>query len=273
MKTKWILQTNIFKEKAVDKMINCFQRQDLPFDLVKIIPFTDTLPEGITDYDGPVLAYGTTTLLRNISASNEFIPGMWFNEDTFKPSVWGPKFGDDWLNKESKVTRVDKVLSLWEDYKTPLFIRPDSDFKLFAGDIFYKYDYERWIEHVEEDEFQNLKLDTIVTLSPVKHILAEWRFIIIDKKVIAQSMYRKRGQLYISDEYDWRSIEAADLAMKIADMEWQPESAYTLDICETHQGYKVIEVNCFNASGYYACSVMDIIHHASELAEKEWKEK
>ena len=55
MKTKWILQTNIFKEKAVEKMIECFQRQDLPFDLVKIIPFSDELPIGITEYDNEEL--------------------------------------------------------------------------------------------------------------------------------------------------------------------------------------------------------------------------
>lgn len=273
MNIKWILQTNIFKEKAVDKMIECFERLNLPYELVKVIPFTNTLPEGITDYDGPVLAYGTTTLLKNIASSDRFFPGMWFNEDTFKPSVWGPAFGDDWLNKESKVTRVDKVLGLWENPKTPLFIRPNSDFKLFSGDVFYKYDYEKWLEHITNDEFQNLKLDTIVTLSPVKTILAEWRYVIIDGEVIADSMYRKRGQLHISSERSDSSYDATKLAFYIANQEWQPASAYVIDICETHQGFKVIEVNCFNASGYYACNVLDIVNYASELAEKEWSNR
>ena len=66
MKAKWILQTNIFKEEAVDHMLRALKILDYPHDLVKIIPFSDNLPEGITPYDGPVIAYGTTTLLRNI---------------------------------------------------------------------------------------------------------------------------------------------------------------------------------------------------------------
>lgn len=273
MKTKWILQTNIFKEKAVDEMIDCFERLNLPYELVKIIPFTNTLPEGITDYDGPVLAYGTTTLLKNIASSDRFFPGMWFNEDTFKPSVWGPKFGNYWLNKESKVTRVDKVLSLWDNPKTPLFIRPNSDFKLFSGDVFYKYDYEKWIEHIIDDEFQNLKLDTEVTISPVKTILAEWRYVIIDGKVKAGSRYKYHNRLNISSNKVDMENGAHFLATCIACQEWQPASAYIIDICETLRGFKVIEVNCFNASGYYACNVLDIVNYASELAEKEWSNR
>ncbi len=177
------------------------------------------------------------------------------------------------MNKESKVTRVYKVLGIWENPKTPLFIRPNSDFKLFSGDVFYKYDYEKWLEHITNDEFQNLKLDTIVTLSPVKTILAEWRYVIIDGEVIADSMYRKRGQLHISSERSDSSYDATKLAFYIANQEWQPASAYVIDICETHQGFKVIEVNCFNASGYYACNVLDIVNYASELAEKEWSNR
>jgi len=272
MNVRWILQTNIFKEKAVNKIIDCFKRFKIPYDLVKIIPFSNELPEGITEYNGPTIAYGTTTLLRNISKSEKYYPGMWFDKDKFKPSVWGKKYGNKWLNKDSKVLKVSEVLDNFES-NTPLFIRPNSDWKLFTGDIFQKYEYEKWIKHIEEDNYQNLKLDTEVTISSVKNIIGEWRFVIIDKEVITGSQYRLHHQLNVSGKHTDIPERACDLAYKIAYDNWQISSAYVIDICQTLDGFKIIEVNCFNASGFYECDINKIIYNANLLAEKEWKIK
>jgi len=271
MKTKWILQTNIFKEKAVDKMINCFERQDLPYDLVKIIPFADCLPEGITDHDGPVLAYGTTTLLKNIVKSGKYFPGMWFNEETFKPSVWGKQYGEKWLNHDSKVMKIYEVLDHFDG--PPLFIRPNSDFKLFSGDVFDKYEFEKWYDVINDStsQFKNITIKSEVTISSVKDIWAEWRFVVIDKEVVTGSMYKKHNMLYQSAEAFDMPINVIEFALSIARADWQVEKAYTLDICQTVDGLKVIEVNCFNASGFYECDVMHIIAYASEFAKEEYE--
>jgi len=275
MKTKWILQTNIFKEEAVDKMISCFQRQNIPYDLVKIIPFSNELPEGITEWNGPVIAYGTSTLLRLITKRKEYYPGMWFNEETFKPSVWGNKFGDKWLNKGSEVLKLHDVINHFTN--KPLFLRPNSDFKLFSGDVFYKYEFEKWYERlekgIEDGRYVNLRTNTEVTISQVKNILAEWRFVIIDKKVITYSRYKLNDRLSISAKKIDILDGALQLATEIAEDEWQISEAYVLDICQLVNSYKIIEVNCFNASGLYDCDAMNIVHSASELANKQWLNK
>lgn len=274
MKTRWILQTNIFKEKAVNHMIDCFKRLNIEYDLVEIIPFSDELPDGLLDeYDMPVVIYGTTTLIYASYERDDIYPGVWFSEQTFKPSIWGPLFGDKWLNEDSKVIKLKNVLQFWGDPKKPLFIRPNSDFKLFSGDVFYKYDFEQWFEDVQNTEYKRLNENTIVTLSPVKNIISEYRFIIIDKQVAAYSRYKFRNRLNISSDKKDIPDEAIELATHVANADWQITGAYTLDICETLQGFYIIEVNCFNASGFYDCNVMDIIHYASVLAEKEYYNK
>ena len=39
---------------------------------------------------------------------------------------------------------------------------------------------------------------------------------------------------------------------------WNPADAYALDVAEGEDGLKVIEVNCFNGSGSYACDLVKI---------------
>jgi hypothetical protein len=270
MKTKWILQTNIFKEEAVDRFIECLKRLDVPYELIQIIPFDDKLPK-IESYDGPMVAYGTTTLLKNIKKDKTIYPGMWFNEDEFKPTVWGKQYGDLWLNKIHKCVKVKDALSCFTE-TTPLFIRPDSDFKLFTGDIFYKYDFEMWYEKIKEGYYVNLKPNTEVILSPVYNIFAEWRYVIIDKKVITSSMYQRNHGLNVSGNRIDIDEGATKLANKISKLEYQPSEAYVIDVCKlANNVYKIIEVNCLNASGLYNCDVASIIYHASLLAEKQWR--
>ncbi len=273
IKTKWILQTNIFKEKAVDKIIDCFQKQKIPYDLVKIIPFDNKFPEGITEYDGPVILYGTTTLLRNISKCNKYYPGMWFNKETFKPSFWGNKIGDKWLNNESKVLRLYEVIDNFKSNES-LFIRPNDDFKSFTGQVFYRDDFELLYNTIKKENTNfNINTSTEVTISPVKKIISEWRFIIIDKIVVSSSRYKYHNRLHISGNIKDIEEGALQLAEDIANNNWQISEAYVLDICQVIDGFKVIEINCLNASGFYDCDIMNIIYSASELANKQWERK
>lgn len=36
---------------------------------------------------------------------------------------------------------------------------------------------------------------------------------------------------------------------------WQPNVAFVLDIAETENGYKIVEVNGYTTSGFYQCDV------------------
>ncbi len=275
MKTKWILQTNIFKEKAVDKMIECFKRQDIQYDLVQIIPFSDELPKGITDYDGPVIAYGTTTLLRNITKSKKFFPGMWYDENTFKPSVWGNKHAG-WLNWRGRIIPMYMIADAFKHHKQG-FIRPDDDLKTFTSGVITRDEFMKWYKYIEEGKIENLTTSTKALICGVIPIEAEWRFVIINRDVITGSMYKRYNQLYTSGE----KIDIPDGAIKLANIiakdSWQVSSAYTLDICkipnEYNDVFKFVEINCLNSSGFYECDVMSIIYNANILAEREWEKR
>ena len=48
---------------------------------------------------------------------------------------------------------------------------------------------------------------------------------------------------------------------------WHPSYAYVMDIARTPDGFKLIEYNCINASGFYACDCNDIVWGLVNLVE------
>lgn len=89
----------------------------------------------------------------------------------------------------------------------------------------------------------------------LKEIYAEYRFFIVDKKIVTGSLY-KRGNIIIHDtNIDNKIIE---FTQKMVDL-WQPARAFVLDIADTPDGLKVIEINNFNSAGYYACDISCIV--------------
>lgn len=276
MKPKWVVQTNIFKEKAVQRMTKCFERLDLPWEAVTIIPFSDTIPE-ISPYEGPIVAYGTTTLMKNLDRERCWSPGMWYNAVTFRPSIWGKKLDYIWLNKEGIFVQLKHYETIKRYFAENgiVFMRPDSDLKLFDGGVFDFYEFESWYKrleiNIETGTYKNLSKDTVVLLSPKKNIIREWRYVIIDKEVVAWSLYKANGSLFTSSDPLHNNPYAACIANHIAKKDWQLSKAYVVDICETeNHDIHMIELNTFNASGFYDCDIMSIIYHASQLAEKEW---
>jgi hypothetical protein len=274
METKWIVQSNLFKEECVDEMIGILQRLNIPYELVKLIPFADGLPE-VEKYEGPIVAVGTTSLIRNIDKYKTWFPGVWYNRHTFKPSVWGPKFGDLYLNHDFKIVKLKDVLKLFKDEYDTLFVRPDSDLKLFTGASFYKYEFEKWFDdiclNIESGTYRILKLDTDVSVSSDKHIFAEWRFVIADKEVVTGSRYYYDGHKSESSNPADFHQQVIDIAKQVAENDYQLSSSYVVDICLTQKNeYKIIELNCVNGSGWYKCDVSKIIQFLSNLAEKEY---
>jgi hypothetical protein len=277
MKPKWIVQTNIFKEEAVQRMIECFKRQNLEYEAVTIIPFSNTTIPEIKSYNGPIIAYGTTTLMRNLDKEKCWFPGIWYNKETFRPSVWGNKLKSFWLNKDCeffKLKDFSKIKDYFKKHKI-CFMRPDSDLKLFDGGVFDYYDFESWYKRLEINiktkTYKNLSKDTVVLLSPKKKIIKEWRYVIVDKEIAAWSMYKENGSLFTSSNPLYKNESIHSLALEISKKEWQLSEAYVVDLCEIEDhNIFMIELNTFNASGFYKCDIMSIIYNASNLAEKQW---
>jgi hypothetical protein len=156
---------------------------------------------------------------------------------------------------KQKVTDI-QIPEEWDS----VFARPLEDDKLITGGLFKKEDLLMALATKITDAHK----DKFLIISEKKTILAEYRFFVIDGKVVTGSLYKIRGQLITSDSID---KEALVFAQKMVEL-WSPSQAFVIDIALTDKGPKIIEVNNISSAGLYKSDVNKIVTEMELLLEK-----
>jgi hypothetical protein len=142
------------------------------------------------------------------------------------------------LNYDMQIFKNLTVDDLNSFGNKPIHIRPVEDTKAFTGIATTVSEFTSLVE--------NIKCE--VAISSVKNILAEYRFFIVGGTVISGSSYMVDGfpntKGVVSDKIYTFTQEVADI--------WLPHENVVMDIADTNDGFKIIELNCFNCSGIYS---------------------
>ena len=212
---------------------------------VGVIPFTDTIV-GMEDVDNsiPTMFYGSTRLIE-LAEKMSFKPGVFYKKDWFLPKNWRGK-RLDLLNEDQEYLTVSTIRNNW--INEPIFIK-SSDTKILTGMVLEgSKDRDWWIE-----EYNHLKDTDELVISPIKRIVQEWRFFIVDGKIVTGSQYKHDGILRILEPIPdnvWKQ------ARKMIE-DWMPSQNIVMDIALMFDGsYKVVEWNCLNCSGFYASPIL-----------------
>jgi hypothetical protein len=255
----WVIQSNLFNEDGVNRLIETLERGVIPYDLVKIIPFVGEMEHDL-DITGNVICIGSYSM-RHLAKKKGWVPGV-FDLEPFTYDVCIEKWPGHMLNQDAVVVMFYDVMQfLHSDFNDePVFIRPIADSKAFAGGI---------MDHAELSEFwQNMHnllgnedpsgmtFATRVMMSKPKTILREYRNWVVDGKVVTSSLYKNGNRVLYSDLVDQRII---DYAQARAD-EWQPLRAFVLDVALLPENQlKIVEINTLNSSGLYAANTNKLV--------------
>ena len=272
-KVTWIIEDSVFEEN-IDALKTQLTRQEVPFELVKYLPFERGKykdPKGV-NANGCVLFYGSLNLMRQLLREKSWIPCGWCTLKNFECSKYYAYFGKFLLNQDYIMMPASELLRQKEFVYDKVgidgcvFVRPSSGFKEFAGSVVP-------LEEMNENALgfgfyhENPELMTVVTTPKV--LTKEWRFVVAKKKVITGSQYRLGKD--VEPELVETTCEAALYAQSLVDVvEWEPDPIYTLDICESNGELFLLELNAFSTSGLYDCDLETVVRVASEMAQEEW---
>ncbi len=270
----WILERNLYSEANFASLVNALERLDCQYEIVKRIPFINTLVPDISLPDNikHVFVCGSTGMGEVVKQKGWF-PG-YFDENLDYELVM-QHFGRWCLNHRGQVTTLRKASDLPILRGGPFFARPVSDKKSFAGTVFDAADFAEWRSKVlqleidntmEENSLTTLKPDDRIVLAPLTNIYQEYRFFVVDQQVVTGSMYKLGSRVISSIEVPER-ISA--FAQRMAD-HWSPNRAYCLDIAVTDDDeefgdMKVIEINALNSAGFYACDMLKFVTAVNEM--------
>lgn len=257
----YVVQENTFREANYDNLIDILKRLDLGYDIVKSVPFTDTIycMDGETPYVNnrkDIFVFGSVKLARTSKLCG-WEPGSLLNEN-HDYRVYSKYWGENLLNYDSKIIKLNDDIR-WDSIK---FIRPCEDTKTFTGQVFNKEEWDEFKERTFKGGHEtSLTENTEIQVSIVKIIYKEIRCWTVGGKVISCSQYKLGNRFSTSDIVDDDAIE---FAQKMVDI-FQLADAFVIDICLTEDGWKIVEAGCINCAGFYEVNLAKVIIALEDL--------
>jgi hypothetical protein len=243
----WIIQNGLFNEQGFHDLTDVLDRLTIPYTLVKVIPFSHDL-EPKPEVENPIVVMGSTTLVK-IAKKYGWGPGVWFN-DNFTFEKWREYWGDHLLNADAEVCRFADIKLIQTS-----FIRPVDDLKAFSGMVVHPDNFHEWQKKVTLYDDGTITSDTLVVVSYPKQIFAEYRFFVIDGRIITGSLYKLGNRVISNENVDPRVEQFARDRVN----EWQPDFGFVIDIADTDDGLKIVEINNLNSAGFYKANIGKLV--------------
>ena len=252
----WILQENIFNESAYEELLGKIRQYGLSHSIHKVVPFVGELQPEPEPGNNNVICLGSYSM-RHSARKNGWYPGV-FDIEAFDFPVQLQHWGTHMLNHDALVTEFGKVSP--DDFShDEMFIRPTQDSKTFSGTLMFRDDFFDWQKKVCDlghDYGNTLSSKTLIQVVPPKTIFSEHRFWVVKGSIATSSTY-KLGRSVVYQPLPLGSIFEEFAKDRIK--EWQPHEAFVIDIADTDEGLKVVEINTLNSCGFYACDIGKLI--------------
>jgi hypothetical protein len=174
------------------------------------------------------------------------------------------------------IRNKEKIFSYFDKYNHghgKIFIRPSDGFKSFAGQLLSYDNFEQEFS-VLTQSYGGINMDSIVLISGLKNILEEYRFVIVNGKVISGTTYFDSENVgTLNPHYnkictDENAIKFVNDVVKL----YQPDKAFTIDVCKSDGEYKLLEIGSFNCASMYGNDYDKIVNSINELAINEYND-
>jgi hypothetical protein len=274
----WILQDNIYSEEGFEALVSNLERLSISYSIHKVVPFIGELdPDPELPYGSNVIVMGSYSLARH-AVKRGWRPGAFLGNLDFETQH--KHWGDRMFNHDAKIYPFAQV----PFQEQPFFIRPAEDSKAFTGYVSDWADYTKWrdslirLPETADPVNDPLGINLLTVHTPVmvcskKEVYSETRTWIVndspgrerDRGLVMRLGHRpvtwsgyKVGTIkrYTPPEMvDDRIVKFAHECASI----WAPNDAFVLDVADTPNGLKIMEVNNLNSAGFYKGDMQKLI--------------
>lgn len=254
----WVLSNNLKTDAQFPALIEQLERQDTPYTIIGMVPFSGevitvdgTDPGAIT---GSVFGCGKGSM-KHAARYYAWSPG-YIEAATYTECL--DHYGEYMLNHDAVVGKLSDVIPT----EIRFFVRPNADDKSFNGQIMNRSEFLDWQRTmVAMEDSSTITKDDIIILASIKPIFAEYRFYIVNGKVITGSLYKTHETVVYAECIDATVI---DFAQQMATL-YSPSRAFVLDIADTPDGFRVLETNSISSSGFYAIDIGKFVNAINTL--------
>lgn len=248
---QWVVQDGVGQDSGyVERLQSSCKQLGIRCEVVSLVPFDPKLPDFDRSYTS--IFYGSTSLYQLAMKGVALTAGVFMDYTAFSMENYFLQWGMYMLNYGSPIMTFERLLGMNIQPEMELFVRPDSDQKAFNGMVKRFDEIGPWVEGTD-------LLSTKIVVSQPYHLKYEWRLWIVDKRVVAATRYRQ----------DFKPSKEPGCPQEVKDFaeqrcrEYTPAPVFVMDICLCGDSYYIIECGCFNAAGFYAADVDDIVREVS----------
>lgn len=246
----WVLQEHDFREPGWNALVETLERLALPHSFHKVVPFVGALLPEPAVAQPHVICMGSYSM-RHAARRYGWKPGVFdlADQDFVRQHE---HWGEHLLNAHSRVVPFGDVKLL-----EPSFLRPVDDTKSFAGRVYEPVAFHEWQRSVLAlgDDSHTLRASSLVQVARPVTIHAEYRCWVVQDRVVTASLYKRGDTVFSSGDVPEQILGYANERAR----EWSPHEAYVMDIAETPDGLRIIELNTLNAAGFYAADVQKLV--------------
>jgi hypothetical protein len=303
MKPTWLIEKDVFDNEI--QLYDEIKKQGMD---VKFLEYDHLRPSMIDEmvnhpheWDPEcVVFYGSLNLGRKIRKT-PWIPGVYLDEKSFECTSYYPVLGDSLVHNKylmlpfGDLNRMKPYLfGHFFKNQDKLFIRPNSGMKEFTGMVIEK---DKWEEGIKLAGFYNIDPDMLVLVSNVWNLLREWRFVVVDKKIVTGSAYRAwtygekldipttdyvlqrshsiKEEIFENPEFIGWDKDAWNVAQVCAN-KYKPymDDCWTIDVAKSiHGEYSILEIGSFSCASLYGANLEKVVKSVSATALRVWKEE
>ena len=260
----WLVE-ECFSEPMVP-IVDCLRNLQQEVRVVKPKPFSDCaelLPESFGE--AKIMTLGSIQLLGKL---NRWLSGEagWADFKMFDCLTYYGYFGEYLLNNDYFVAPLNDLERLmksrWALWDDQAFIRPTSGTKTFRADVYTSKTFQDIYNSLWG---QDKHIPSLVAYP--RKIKNEFRFFATRNRVIDGSQYRDSDRRYaVAPLSGPLAEEAKEFAnMVLQEVDWRPEPMFVMDVCIEPNGPKIVELNSFSCSGWYATPPFPVLEKAIQI--------
>ncbi|AZA92401.1 Uncharacterised protein [Chryseobacterium nakagawai] len=238
----FLIQSNIYSDPDHYKIFDALEELNIEYKAINIQPTADKVDFETDRKD--IFVYGSVTIARLAKKKSDWYPGSFYGGSHLY-EIYSQYYGENLLNDKISVHTISEEL-LWEKDEEK-FIKPYHEAKIFTGKVFTESEWKDFVFERLENQSNRITADSLIQVSKAKQTLKEARLWIVGGQIVDSGYYKLNDNVPFEENVSRDGLGFAKEMIQLFNL----AEAFVMDICLTDEGWKIVEINCINSSGFY----------------------
>jgi hypothetical protein len=238
----FLVQANVYLDPDHYKIFDALEEWNIDYSVINIPPNSEKIDFETDRKD--VFVYGSVTIARLAKQNTDWLPGSFYGGNHLY-EVYSKYYGENLLNHKVSVHKISEEL-IWKKDEIK-FIKPYNEAKIFTGKVFSETEWKDFVFEALKNRSNRITEDSLVQISEAKLTIKEARLWIVGGQIIDAGYYKFNDNAPFEENVSGEGLSFANEMIQLFNL----EEAFVMDICLTDEGWKIVEINCINSSGFY----------------------